>query len=115
MHYLSAAPHKYISKEQRYTNCNELERNLKSALAELTSAQLIIKLLQKQSHQERIPKDTTDNTCGSTNYLNDLLHDNRNENCYKEWSTVSYKHQRTSSKFKNYDNFQSVQSISTGN
>jgi len=25
---------KYISKEQRCTNCNELERNLKSALAE---------------------------------------------------------------------------------
>jgi predicted metal-dependent hydrolase len=54
---------KYISKEQRYTNCSELDRNLKSALAELTSAQLIIKLLQKESHQERTPKDTTDNTC----------------------------------------------------
>lgn len=48
-------------------------------------------------------------------YLNDLLQGNKNENCYKEWSTISYKHHRTSSKFKNNDNFQSVQPISTGN
>jgi len=56
---------KYTNKEQRCTYCNELERNLKSALSELSSAQLIIKILQKESHQETIPKDTTDNTRGS--------------------------------------------------
>jgi len=39
---------KYTNKEQRCTNCNELERNLKSALPELSSAQLIIKLLAKR-------------------------------------------------------------------
>jgi len=105
---------KYTNKEQRCTNCNKLKRNLKSALPELNSAQLIIELLQKESHQETIPKDTTDNTCGSIYYLNDLLQDNKNENCYKVWSTISYKHHRTSSKFKNNDNFQSVQPILTG-
>jgi hypothetical protein len=47
---------KYINKQQRCTNCNELERNLKSALPELSSAQLIIKFLQKESHQEMIQK-----------------------------------------------------------
>jgi hypothetical protein len=106
---------KYISKEQRCTNCNELEGNLKSALAELSFAQLIIRLLQKESHQGMIPKDTTDNTRECTYYFNDLLQDNRNENCYKEWSTISYKHHRTSSKFMNNNNFQSVQPISKGN
>lgn len=45
---------KCISKKQRCTNCNKLEGNLKSALTELSSAQLIIKLLQKESHQEMI-------------------------------------------------------------
>jgi len=105
----------YISKEQRCTNCNELEGNLKSALAELSSAQLIIKLLQKESHQEIIPKYTTDNIHECTYNFNNLLQDNRNENCYKEWSTISYKHHRTSSKFMNNDNFQSVQPISKGN
>ena len=105
----------YISKDQRCTNCNELKRNLKIALAELSSAQLIKKLLQKVSHQEMISKDTTDNSCRSTYYFNDLLQNNKNENCHKQGSTISYKHHRTSSKFKNNNNFQSAQPISTSN
>ena len=56
----------FVTTEHKCTYCSELERKLKHALEELSSKQLIIKLLQDESTH-----DKPCNTCRTTNQFID--------------------------------------------
>jgi hypothetical protein len=89
-----------VITEHKCAYCSELERKLKDVLEDLSSMQLVIKLLQEEStHNEPC------NTCRPIHQFNEC----------NEWTRVTHNHHGKSSKSDNNDNSQLVQIISTKN
>jgi hypothetical protein len=99
-----------VITEHKCTYCSELERNLKDVMEELSSTQLIIKLLQEQ-----LTHDKPCNTCRTIHQFNDYIPEEKVINERNEWTMITHNHHGTSSKYDNNDDSQQIQLISTKN
>jgi len=95
------------------SNCVLLEKQLHSALEELESAKLIIKLLQKESDEDFPHGDRTSMAINSTREMSATVHSNRLEN--NKWAVITAKCHREGFLSKNLTEANNTYLLSTAN
>jgi hypothetical protein len=99
-----------VITEHKCAYYSELERKLKEVLDELSSTQLILKLLQEESTQDKLC-----NSCQTTYHSIDYPPEEKLTNVCNKRTMATYNHHKLLNKCDNKENFQQIQFISTAN
>jgi hypothetical protein len=99
-----------VITEHNCAYCSELDKKLKKVLEELSSTQLILKLLQEESTQDKLC-----NSCRTIYHSIDYPPEEKFMNVCNKRTMATHNRQRLLNKCNSKEDFQQIQLISTEN